>query len=80
MKSPRDIPFLRHKVETVLKLSGYPEASHAGKSLINVIETFPRDELFQIDADQLHEWSEAIVDLEIRPRVRVSRAVDRFDG
>jgi glutamate dehydrogenase len=77
--STRDIPFLRHKVDTVLKLAGYPAASHAGKALVNVLETFPRDELFQIEAAQLQEWSEGILDLETRPRVRVFARVDRFD-
>jgi glutamate dehydrogenase len=79
VKSPRDIPFLRRKVETVLDLAGYPAASHALKSLINVLETFPRDELFQIEAERLHEWSEGILDLETRPRVRVFARPDRFD-
>ena len=30
--------------------SGYPPASHAGKALLNILDTFPRDELFQIGA------------------------------
>ncbi len=77
--SPRDIPFLRHKVETVLKMAGYPAASHAGKALTNVLETFPRDELFQIEVDELEAWSEGILDLETRPRVRVFARIDRFD-
>ena len=79
VRSPREIPFLRHKAETVLKLSGYPAASHAGKALMNVLETFPRDELFQIEPAQLQEWSEGILDLETRPRVRVFARIDRFD-
>ena len=41
---------LRHKVDTVLAASGYPPASHAGKALLNILDTFPRDELFQIGA------------------------------
>ena len=77
--SPREIPLLRHKVETVLEASGYPAASHAGKALLNVLETFPRDELFQIGAEELQAWSEGILDLETRPRVRVFARVDRFD-
>lgn len=78
-KSPRDIPLLRRKVETILARSGYPSASHAGKSLLNVLETFPRDELFQIEIERLQEWSEGILDLETRPRVRVFARPDRFD-
>ena len=79
IRSPRDIPFLRHKVESVVRIAGYPAASHAGKALLNVLETFPRDELFQIEADQLVEWAEGILDLETRPRVRVFARIDRFD-
>jgi glutamate dehydrogenase len=77
--SPREIPFLRHKVATVLAASGYPPASHAGKAIVHILETFPRDELFQIGLGQLQEWTEGILDLETRPRVRVFARVDRFD-
>ena len=78
--SPRDIPFLRHKVETVLKMAGYPAASHAGKALMNVLETFPRDELFQIEVERAAaRGAEGILDLETRPRVRVFARIDRFD-
>jgi glutamate dehydrogenase len=79
VKSPLDIPFLRRKVGTVLERTGFPPASHAGKSLLNVLETFPRDELFQISTDDLAAWSMAILDLDLRPRVRVFARVDRFD-
>jgi glutamate dehydrogenase len=77
--SPREIPLLRHKVETVLKTSGYPAASHDGKALLNVLETFPRDELFQVEADDLRQWGEGILDLDTRPRVRIFARVDCFD-
>jgi glutamate dehydrogenase len=79
MASPRTIPLLRHKVGTVLFASGYPADSHDGKALLNVLETFPRDELLQIDSDDLRAWSEAILDLGIRPRVRVLARADRLD-
>jgi glutamate dehydrogenase len=77
--SPREIPLLRHKVASVLNLSGYPAASHDGKALLNVLETFPRDELLQIETDDLRQWAEGILDLEVRPRVRVFARIDRFD-
>ena len=79
VSSPSQIPLLRHKVETVLSASGYPAASHAGKALLNILDTFPRDELFQIGAKELQAWSEGILDLETRPRVRLFARVDRFD-
>jgi glutamate dehydrogenase len=76
---PSQIPLLRHKVETVLAASGYPAASHAGKALLNILDTFPRDELFQIGAKELAAWCEGILDLETRPRVRAFTRIDRFD-
>ena len=39
--SPSQIPFLRHKVASVLAASGFPPASHDGKALLNILETFP---------------------------------------
>ena len=52
-ESPRRIPFLRHKVEQVFRRSGSGPSSYSGRVLTNVLETFPRDELFQISTDQL---------------------------
>ena len=43
------IPFLRRKVASVLARAGHDPDSHSGRALINVMESFPRDELFQID-------------------------------
>ncbi len=78
-QSARQIPFLRHKVDHVISQSGFAAGSHAGKAFANVLETFPRDELFQIGEDRLLEWTRGIVDLELRPRVRVFARRDRFD-
>ena len=76
---PQQIPFLRHKVETVMARSGFPAGSHDAKALANVLATFPRDELFQIDEQQLLDWARDIVDLDLRPRVRVFARFERFD-
>ncbi|MGH6814966.1 MAG: NAD-glutamate dehydrogenase, partial [Hyphomicrobiaceae bacterium] len=78
-QSSRQIPFLRRRVETVLTQSGFPPASHAGKALAQVLETFPRDELFQIEEDTLKTWAHGILDLDLRPRVRLFVRFDRFD-
>ena len=78
-QSPRQIPMLRHKVSRVIEASGVPPDSHTGKALLNVLETFPRDELFQISLADLQRWSSGILDLEIRPRVRAFTRFDRFD-
>ena len=79
VRPPAEIPLLRHKVDSVIAASGYPPASHDGKALLNILNTFPRDELFQIGVEQLQEWCEGILDLEFRPRVRVFARVDSYD-
>ena len=70
-RNPRDIPVLRRKVAKVLERVGLPRYSHDWKSLLNILETFPRDELFQINDDQLFETAMGILRLEERRRVRL---------
>jgi len=79
IQSPRHIPLLRRKVEDVVAALALAQGSHDAKTLINVLETFPRDELFQIAHDDLVRWVAGILDLEVRPRVRVFLRYDRFD-
>jgi glutamate dehydrogenase len=77
--SARAIPYLRRKIETVLQRAGFDADSHSGKSLVNIIEQYPRDELFQIDDDELLDFAERLLQLEERPRVRVLSRQDKFD-
>jgi glutamate dehydrogenase len=46
--SVRAIPVVREKVAAVLSDAGFPPDSHSGKDLLGILETYPRDELFQI--------------------------------
>src|SRR5262245_52805753 len=46
-RSPREIPLLRHKIESVIDHFGLDPASHDGKAVVHALETYPRDELFQ---------------------------------
>ena len=48
-------PALRRKVRKVWERSGLPPGSHDDKALIEILETYPRDELFQISDDELFE-------------------------
>ena len=47
---------------------------------MNVLDTYPREELFQIPDDQLLEFATIIANLTDRPRVRVLPRIDRFDN
>jgi glutamate dehydrogenase len=77
-RNPRDIPVLRHKVHRVLERAGLPPGGHDWKALLNVLETFPREELFQISEDKLVEVAMGILRLEERRRVRLFLWRDRY--
>ena len=46
---------VRRKVAEVLDRSGLSPRGHSGKDLLQILETYPRDELFQIKTDDLYE-------------------------
>ena len=52
-ESVRRIPVLREKAQAVMDSVGFDPQSHAGKALMDVLETYPRDELFQTPAEDL---------------------------
>ena len=74
----REVPYLRGKVAEVVDRAGLDPTSHAGRTLIDVLETYPRDDLFQIDVDRLHRFALPIMNLADRPRIRVLSRPDRF--
>ncbi len=78
-RSTRTIPYLRRKVDAVVRRAGFDPDGHSGKALVNVLENYPRDELFQLDDDTLYHFALAVLQLDERPRVRVLPRLDRFD-
>ncbi|MEO0544902.1 MAG: NAD-glutamate dehydrogenase [Pseudomonadota bacterium] len=78
-RSVKAIPYLRSKIQAVLTRSRHEPDSHSGKALLNALETYPRDELFQISNSDLARHADAIVALTERPRVRVLSRPDPFD-
>ncbi len=69
--SPRQIPFLRHKVDKVIEDLGFPPDSHDGKEAVHIIETLPRDDLFQASQEDLYELTLGILQLKERKRIRL---------
>ncbi|MCB1383071.1 MAG: NAD-glutamate dehydrogenase, partial [Notoacmeibacter sp.] len=72
------IPFIRSKAEQVLGELGHDRGGHSGKALINILETYPRDELFQIDPATLKANASAVMALGERPRLRVLPRPEKF--
>ncbi|PSH60601.1 NAD-glutamate dehydrogenase [Phyllobacterium endophyticum] len=77
-RSVLQIPYLRSKTEAVITRLGFNREDHSGKQLIKVLESYPRDDLFQIDVKTLTRNAEIILALGERPRVRVLPRVDPF--
>ncbi|XTR52926.1 NAD-glutamate dehydrogenase [Pseudarthrobacter sp. So.54] len=69
--SVRDIPVVREKVAAVLNDAGFPPDSHSGKDLLGILETYPRDELFQIEVPDLAAIATGIQRLQERRRTRL---------
>ncbi len=78
--SPRQIPYLRYKVSEVLKRSGYSSGGHDDRALLHILETIPRDDLFQASIDELLILSMGILHLQERQRVRLFVRRDKFDN
>jgi glutamate dehydrogenase len=76
--SPREIPLLRHKVQRVVDRIGVSPVSHDGKALMHVLETYPRDELFQSSVPELVRTTRGIVNLYERQRVRLFARRDPY--
>ena len=69
--SVREIPVVREKVAAVLSDAGFPPDSHSGKDLLGILETYPRDELFQIEIPDLAAIATGIQRLQERRRTRL---------
>lgn len=69
--NPKDIPFLRLKIKKIIKRSHFPEGGHAAKTLLNILETLPREDLFQMSTDELGSLAISILQLQERRRTRV---------
>ncbi|MFQ5955788.1 MAG: NAD-glutamate dehydrogenase, partial [Kiloniellales bacterium] len=70
-RNPSEIPLLRRKVRRVMKRAGFRPGGHNAKALENILDTYPRDELFQIRVDELFETAQGIRHLEERQRIRL---------
>ena len=76
--SPTEIPILRRRIATVLERAGFPHGSHNEKALLEILDTYPRDELFQISTDELFDVAMGILHLGERQRLRLFARRDPF--
>ncbi len=77
-ENPRNIPLLRLKVRRVLERSGLDPAGHRGKALFHILDSFPRDELFQSSIQDLVRTTNGVLNLQERHKVRFFVRRDTF--
>ncbi len=77
--SVREIPILRGKLKGVLDRAAFPPDSHDAKALTEIIESYPRESLFQTDTDDLFSISMGLLGLGERQRVRLFVRRDQLD-
>ena len=75
---PSKIPLVRNKVSKVFERTGLSAHSHDGKALQQILDTFPRDELFLSNSSELFETVTAIARINERYMVRLFMRPDPF--
>ncbi|MGA8117827.1 MAG: NAD-glutamate dehydrogenase [Actinocatenispora sp.] len=78
VQSVRDLPVVRRKVSVVLQRSGLSPRSHSGRDLMGILETYPRDELFQISVDELFHTVMGVLRLAGRRQLRLFMRRDAY--
>ncbi|WP_321782106.1 NAD-glutamate dehydrogenase [Paraburkholderia sp. J94] len=74
-----DIPIVRRKCANIVRRAGFLPKGHLGKSLVTVLETYPRDELFQAAEDELYDIALGVLRLQEHQRTRLFVRRDRFN-
>ncbi|MCX2779811.1 NAD-glutamate dehydrogenase [Microbulbifer thermotolerans] len=77
-ESPAKIPIVRRKMASVMESSGLAPQSHDGKALRRILDTFPRDELFQSSTRELFETVMGVLSMNERAHIRLFMRRDPF--
>ncbi len=77
-ESIQRIPVLRRKAAEVLSRSGFTKTSHSGKDLLQILETYPRDELFQISIEDLQQTVLSVLHMQERRQLRLFLRKDDY--
>ncbi len=73
-----DTPLVRVKAQRVMDSVILHQGSHAWKTMVHVLESLPRDMLFQADSRELMEIALGVMNLQERLRVRLFIRRERY--
>ncbi len=65
------IPLAREKAHAVIAEAGFEPMSHAGKAMLDVLETYPRDEIFQTPVSDLVPIASTVMHTRERRQLRL---------
>ena len=77
-RSATDLPILSKKIERICQRSGFVNGSHAYKAFVNILETYPRDELLQARESELEQIATGILQMQERGISRLFVRRDPF--
>ncbi|GAA2623022.1 NAD-glutamate dehydrogenase [Actinomadura fulvescens] len=72
------VPVLKRKLDEVLELAGFTADSYDGQDLIEILESYPRDELFQISVDDLLPIALGVLRLRERRQLKLFLRKDLY--
>ena len=73
-----EIPLLREKVANVYKRANFAPGSHDIKTLEDIIGSFPKDELFQMTAEELYQTAMQVIYIQERQQIKLFIRRDVF--
>ncbi len=76
--SVTQLPILREKIQEICDLSGFEPGTHAYKAFVNIVETYPRDELLQTPSEELKQIVMGIFQMQERGITRLFIRKDIF--
>ncbi len=70
-ESVMQVPVLRRKALELFRMTGFDPNSHSGKGLLDVLETYPRDELLQAPVEDLLPIVQSVLHMQERRAVKL---------
>ena len=72
------IPVLRRLQQQTIEMAQVDPASHRGRDLMHFLQSYPRDDLFQVEAEELFSVARAVLGMQERRMVRVFLRRDTY--
>ena len=73
-----DIPVIGGRVRKVIERAGFGIDSFSGQAMLEVVQSFPRTELFSSDTDALFTTTSSVLNVGLRRQVRLFLREDAF--